>query len=293
MFEVWFPNLNIKIKTLNKVAFTIFGLDVYWYGILIAIGVILALFVVQKEAKRLGQNPEVYADCLIYTLVFSILFARIYYVIFSWDYFKNNLNEIFYIRNGGIAIYGGIIGAGITIWLYTKIKKLDFLEFTDTAIIGLLIGQIIGRWGNFINREAFGGYTDSLFAMRYLKNQVNNLTPDVLNNIITIDGVEYIQVHPAFLYESLWNLGVLIIILLYRKNKRFNGEISALYFILYGIGRVWIESLRTDSLIITGTNIAVSQLLSIILIIVFTLFIFIKSRKHNFKNKQEDITNEK
>lgn len=289
MFEAWFPNLDIKIKSLNRVAFSIFGLDVYWYGILISIGILIAIFFVQKEAKRLGQNPDMYSECLIYSIVFSIIFARAYYVIFSWDYFKNNLTEIFLIRNGGIAIYGAIIGATITILIYTKIKKVNFFEFTDNAILGLLIGQIIGRWGNFINREAFGGYTNSLFAMRYLKSQVGHLTPDILENIVKIDGVEYIQVHPTFLYESLWNLGILISILIYRKHKKFDGETTALYGIFYGIGRFWIEGLRTDSLLVTGTNIAVSQLVSLILAISFTIFIFIKKIKLKQKSQIEEL----
>lgn len=283
MFEAWFPYLGLKIETLNKVAFNIFGFEVYWYGILIALGVILGLFTVQKIAKQTGQNPEIYVEAIIYCIIFGLIFARVYYVIFSWEYFKNHLNEVFYIRNGGIAIYGGIIGGLISSYIYTKVKKINFFEFTDTAVVGLLIGQIIGRFGNFINREAFGGYTDSIFAMRYLKDQVGHLTQDVLDNVINIDGIEYIQVHPTFIYEAFWNLISLIIILIYNKNKKFKGEVTALYCTFYGIGRFLIESLRTDSLIIYSTNIRISQLISLILVIISVTFTIIK--RHKLKSK--------
>ncbi len=221
MPEIWFPNLGIEIKKLNNVAFSIFGIEVYWYGIIIAAGILLGLLAVLKEAKRTGQNPEIYSNGLIYATISSLIFARAYYVIFSWDYFKNNLNEIFSIRNGGIAIYGAIIGGALFAIFYSKIKRISFLKLADTVSTGLLIGQILGRWGNFINREAFGTYTDSLFAMRYLKSQVPNISSDVLEKVVNINGTEYIQVHPTFLYESVWNIGVLIFILFYRKKKKF------------------------------------------------------------------------
>ena len=210
--EIWFVNLGIKINNLDRVAFNIFGIDVYWYGIIIACGMLLGLLVTLKEAKRTGQNTDFYIDTVIISTIVSILFARLYYVIFSWDYYKNHLNEIFSIRNGGIAIYGAIIGAILSAIIICKIKKQRFLKVADTFTFAFLIGQIIGRWGNFVNREAFGGYTDSLFAMRYLKEQVSNIPEDILNKVVNVNGVEYIQVHPTFLYESLWNIVVLIIL---------------------------------------------------------------------------------
>ena len=142
-----------------------------------------------------------------------------------------------------------------------------------------MIGQIIGRWGNFVNREAFGGYTDSLFAMRYIKEQASNIPKDVLDKVITVDGVEYIQVHPTFLYESLWNIGVLIVIFIFRKRKKFDGQLMAIYFIGYGLGRLWIEGMRTDSLMIASTNIRASQALSLILIIAFTIYLIVNLKK--------------
>ncbi|MDE6182603.1 MAG: prolipoprotein diacylglyceryl transferase [Eubacteriales bacterium] len=273
MPEIWFPNLGIEIKKLDRIAFSIFNIDIYWYGVIIATGIFLGLMITLKEAKRTGQNTEIYTDGLIYATIFSLIFARMYYVIFSWDYFKDNLTEIFAIRNGGIAIYGAIIGGTLTCLIYAKIRKVSFLKLADTASMGLLIGQILGRWGNFVNREAFGTYTDSLFAMRYLKSQVSNIHPDVLKNVININGTEYIQVHPTFLYESLWNIGILIIIYLYRKKKKFDGELMAIYFIGYGIGRFWIEGLRTDALMIGHTNLAISQVLSLVLVFSFILFL--------------------
>lgn len=278
MPEIWFPNLGIEIKKLDRIAFSIFNIDIYWYGVIIATGIFLGLIITLKEAKRTGQNTEIYTDGLIYATIFSLIFARMYYVIFSWDYFKDNLKEIFAIRNGGIAIYGAIIGGALTCFIYAKIRKVSFLKLADTASMGLLIGQILGRWGNFVNREAFGTYTDSLFAMRYLKSQVSNIHPDVLKNVININGTEYIQVHPTFLYESLWNIGILIIIYLYRKKKKFDGELMAIYFIGYGIGRFWIEGLRTDALMIGYTNFAISQVLSLVLVLVFIIFRILKIR---------------
>lgn len=279
MPEIWFPNLGIEIEKLNRIAFSIFNIDIYWYGVIIATGIFLGLIVTLKEAKRTGQNTEIYTDGLIYATIFSLISARIYYVVFSWDYFKNNPTEIFDIRNGGIAIYGAIIGGALTCFIYSKIKKVSFLKLADTVSMGLLIGQILGRWGNFINREAFGSYTDNIFAMRYLKDQVSNIHPDVLANVININGTEYIQVHPTFLYESIWNIGILIIIYLYRKKKKFDGELMAIYFIGYGIGRFWIEGLRTDALMIGHTNFAISQVLSLVLVLAFIIFRALKIRK--------------
>lgn len=285
--EVWFVNLGIKIKHLHRVAFSLFGIDIYWYGIIISLGIFLGFLITIKEAKRTGQNPELYSDYLIYGIFSSIVFARAYYVVFSWDYYKYHLNEIFSIRNGGIAIYGAIIGCILSAIFYTRIKKISFFKFADTYTFGVLIGQILGRWGNFINREAFGRYTDSLFAMRYIKDQVSSIHESVLDNVINVDGVEYIQVHPTFLYESIWNFFLFLILYTYRYHKKFDGEIMALYFVGYGIGRFWIEGIRTDSLMIGNTNFAISQVLSVVLCLSF--FIFIILRRRQLKTKFNNI----
>ena len=287
--EIWFVNLGIKINHLDRVAFTIFGIDVYWYGIIIATGMLLGMIVTLKEAKRTNQDTNFYLDTVIISAIISILCARLYYVIFSWDYFKNHLNEIFSIRNGGIAIYGAIIGAVLSASIICKIRKKNFFKVADTFSFALLIGQIIGRWGNFVNREAFGGYTDSLFVMRYIKDQVSNISKDVLDKVVNVNGVEYIQVHPTFLYESLWNIGVLILVFIFRKRKKFEGQLMAIYFIGYGIGRFWIEGMRTDSLMIASTNLRVSQVLSIILVLVFTIYLIINLIKAKKNTSDMDI----
>lgn len=281
--EIWFPHLGIEIEKLSRVAFSVFSIEIYWYSIIIALGVFMGLLVATKEAKRTNQNPELYSDFLMYAFIFSIIGARAYYVIFAWDTYKDDLLSIFATRQGGIAIYGAVIASFCTAYVFTKKKKIDFLLFLDTCAPGLVIGQAIGRWGNFINREAFGGYTDSIFALRYMKNQVTDLTPNILANIVTFNGVEYVQVHPTFLYESIWNLCLFVFLMVYIKHKKFNGEIAALYFVLYGIGRFWIEGLRTDQLIFFKTGLATSQILSVILVVFglgYIIYMRTKIKKH-------------
>ena len=184
--------------------------------------------------------------------------------------------QILNLRAGGLAIYGGVIAAVITLTVYTRKKKLSFFSMADSGCLGLITGQIIGRWGNFFNCEAFGGYTDSLFAMRIRRALVNEsmISQDLLNHLIVKDGVEYIQVHPTFLYESVWNLGVLVFMLWYRKRKKFNGEMLLIYLLGYGLGRVWIEGLRTDQLIFFNTGIAVSQALSLVLVVISACLLY-------------------
>ncbi len=277
MPEIWFPHLGIQIEHLSRVIFQIFGYDVYWYGVIIASGVLIALAFAIREAKRTGQNAENYVDIALFGVIFSVIGARLYYVLFSWELYIDEPLKIFALREGGLAIYGGIIAGVITVIIYTKIKKLNFWLVADTAAPSLILGQIIGRWGNFFNREAFGGYTDNIFAMRYLKQQVNNIAPSVLKNTITVNGTEYIQVHPTFLYESVWNIGVLIILLIMRKNKKFDGQIFGFYLLGYACGRVWIEGLRTDQLKIG--HFAVSQILSAVLIFVAFALLWYRKQK--------------
>ena len=190
--------------------------------------------------------------------------ARLYYVIFQWENYRGNLLEILNLRAGGLAIYGGVIGGIVSLAVFCKRKNKNFLMLADSLILGVLVGQILGRWGNFFNAEAFGRYTDSLFAMQIKRAVVNPIMIDaaLLQHLVTVNGVEYIQVHPTFLYESLWNLGLLLLLLRHRDKKRFEGEIFFLYLGGYGLGRVWIEGLRTDSLLLPGTGIAVSQALA-------------------------------
>lgn len=267
MPEIWFPNLGIEIDHLSRTAFTVFGQDIYWYGIFIGLGVILGVLLALHEAKRTGQNPDTYLDFIIYAMIIAIIGARLYYVIFSWDFYSQHPEKIFAIREGGLAIYGGIIGGVLTAIVYSRVKKKNFWVMADTMAPSLILGQMLGRWGNFFNKEAFGGFTDNLFAMRYQLSQVraSDVTPDILQNLVTVNGVDYIQVHPTFLYESMWSLCVFIILLILQRKKKFNGQVCATYFFGYALGRVWIEGLRTDQLCIG--NVPVSQALSAVLII--------------------------
>lgn len=277
--DLSFVHLGITIQNLVK-SFSIGGFSIAFYGVIIGIGMVCGILVAQSDAKRRGQDPEMYLDFALYGMIFAILGARIYYVVFQWGYYKDHLTEIFNLRKGGLAIYGGIIAAVITLIVFTKKRKVSFFSMADTAVLGLITGQIIGRWGNFFNCEAFGGYTDCLFAMRIKMSIVNAsmISQELLDNRIIENGIEYIQVHPTFLYESLWNLGVLTFMLWYRKRKKFDGEIMLIYFAGYGIGRTWIEGLRTDSLLIPGTGLAVSQMLSIALTVI-SLAVLIYRRK--------------
>lgn len=274
--DVYFPNLGIKINSLDRIAFSIFGFDVYKYGAIICLGVILGILLAIYEAKRTGQNPDYYTDFVFWGILFGVIGARAYYMIFH----TGSLKDFFAIRDGGLAIYGGVIAALITVVIYTRKKKLPLLLFTDTAAMSLLVGQILGRWGNLVNREAFGGPTEGLFAMAYKAEQVSGLKVNGNVGIYIsgaeypihlLNGTKYIWVHPTFLYESLWNLGLLIIIFIMSRHKKFDGQLTAAYFIGYGIGRFIIESMRTDQLMIFGMPI--SMLLSAVLVLVGITFV--------------------
>lgn len=277
-FSIRFVHLGITIEHLAK-AFYIGDFPIAYYGVIILIGVIAGSKVAFWEAKKTGQNEEMYVDFAFFAVLFALIGARIYYVIFDWDRYKDNLLQVFNFRAGGLAIYGGIIGAVITLLVFAKKRKVSPWLMMDTGVLGLITGQIIGRWGNFVNREAFGGYTDGLFAMQIQKSEVYpwDITEEIAEHILWIDGVEYIQVHPTFLYESLWNLGVLIFLLAFRRKKKFTGEVFCWYLIGYGIGRFWIEGLRTDQLLIG--SIPVSQLLSAVLVIGASGYLIWKRRQ--------------
>lgn len=267
--DIRFPHLGITIDSLGK-SITIGGFSIAYYGIVIAIGMIAGFYMASWQAKRLHQDNEVILDLALWDIVFAVIGARLYYVVFSWDYYSAHPIEILNIRGGGMAIYGGVIAGVITTFVFSRVRKLSFWELTDAACGGLLVGQIFGRWGNFFNREAFGGYTDSLLAMQLKRSQVRagDLTSDLIKHLVDVDGVKYIQVHPTFLYESLWNLCVLLVILLYTKKRKFRGQLFFMYLFGYGLGRLWIEGLRVDQLKLFGTGLAVSQLLSGILVVV-------------------------
>ncbi len=263
--DIAFPNLNIYLSNVPK-NFTVFGFTIALYGVIIGSGFFLALLLISKLAKTTGQNPDIYWDVAVYIIVFSIIGARLYYVFFAWDSYKDDPISIFYIRNGGLAIYGGVIAGFLTAFIFCKVKKYKFLLMADTVMAGLLLGQTMGRWGNFTNREAFGEYTDGLFAMRLPVEMVRSNEITELMREHMSEATNYIQVSPTFLYESMWNLALLVIILLYIKHKKFDGEITLLYLGGYGLGRSWIEGLRTDQLIMHTTGLPASQLLAICLV---------------------------
>lgn len=264
--DIAFPNLGIYLKDVPR-SFSVFGFDIAFYGLIIGLGVLAGLLMAVHMAKVTGQNPDIYWDFAIYAVIFSIIGARIYYVVFAWDYYKDDLLGIFRLRNGGLAIYGAVIAAFLTLFIYCRIKKQNPFLMGDTAMAGLILGQAIGRWGNFMNREVFGEYYDGLFSMQLPVSAVR--ARDISDNIAAHipEGANYINVHPTFLYESVWNLLVFAALLLFRKHKRFNGELCLLYLGGYGLGRFVIEGIRTDTLFIPGTAVPVSQVLAMAMVI--------------------------
>lgn len=284
--DIAFPNLGIYLHNMPK-GFSVFGFEITLYGVLIGIGMLAGILLAAHQAKVAGQNPDIIWDFAIYAIVFSIIGARLYYVAFEWDMYKDDLLSIFNTRQGGLAIYGGVIAAFLTLFIYAKLKKQNPFWIMDACVPGLILGQTIGRWGNFTNREVFGEYTDNLFAMRLPIEAVR--ARDISENVAShiVEGTNYIQVHPTFLYESLWNLGVLVFLLLYRKHKKFEGELALYYLAGYGLGRAWIEGIRTDTLFIPGTTVPVSQVLAIVLFVgavLADISIRLWRRKKNDKN---------
>ena len=297
--DIIFPHLGITVENL-PMGISVFGFEIAFYGVIVATAMLVGYLVAEHNAKRFSIDPENVMDFAIIVIIVAIIGARAYYVIFHWDSFKDAPLSILNLRTGGLAIYGGVIAAIITAVVFCKVKKIRFGSFADVCIPGLLIGQVIGRWANFFNREAFGSYTDNIFAMQMDVRAVGGdylLTEAALRNKyagneqalekileqlsknVTVDGVSYIQAHPTFLYESLWNLGAFILVSVYAKYKRFHGELLAWYAVLYGAGRFWIESLRTDQLFFFSTNIPVSQIVAIIMIaggLGFIVFNYIK-----------------
>lgn len=281
--DIAFPNLGIYLRDVPK-SFSVFGFNIAFYGLIIGIGVLCGILMAAHMAKASGQNPDDYWDFAIYAVVFSIIGARIYYVVFAWDYYKDNLLGIFNTRNGGMAIYGAVIAAFATLFVYGRIKKKNPLQMGDTCMPGLILGQVIGRWGNFMNREVFGEYYDGLFSMQLPIEAVRGR--DISENIAAHipEGANYINVHPTFLYESAWNLLVLIVMLCFWKRKRFNGEICLLYLGGYGLGRFIIEGIRTDTLFIPGTQVPVSQVLALLMLIFAVAVDIVVRRKMKIKS---------
>lgn len=249
--------MNLFLLAINPVAIRIgtadTALEVRWYGILIALGIVLGYIIVQREMLKRGMHPDFLTDMLIWAIPISIISARIYYVIFTWDYYRDHPGQIIQIWNGGIAIHGALIGAVITAIIFTRKRGVSFWKVADITAPGLLIGQIIGRWGNFMNQEAHGGPVSESF-------KENTIIPDWIMNQMTIEGVTY---HPTFLYESMWNVvGLILILIIRRVLKMKRGEIFLFYVIWYSIGRFFIEGMRTDSLYVIG-SLRAAQLVSV------------------------------
>ncbi len=246
--KISFPGLGIGEFSVNSEAFSIFGISVAWYALIIATGMLLAVLYIMYRAKGIGIKSEEILDYAIFVIPFGILGARLYYVLMEIEHY-NSLKDVLNIRQGGLAIYGGIIAGAITVYVVCRVKKIDFLAFADCVVPGLILAQAIGRWGNFMNGEAYG-YETEIFCRMGLDF-----------------GYGFSYFHPTFLYESLWNIIGFIAVNLYYKHKKFDGELFLLVFGWYGLGRAWIEGLRTDSLYIFNTSLRVSQLLAIIIFV--------------------------
>ena len=244
--EISFPGLGLSFNP-SRVAFSIGEKGIYWYGIIIAVGFILAVLYAMKRSDKFGLTQDNVLDMLLCAVPLAIIGARAYYCIFSWEMYKDDPISVLYIWNGGLAIYGAVIGAVIGLVIITKVRKINTLAMMDVGGLGLLIGQSIGRWGNFMNREAFGGLTDSFLRM----------------GLTDVNG-QTVYVHPTFLYESLWNALGFLLLHLYSKKRKYDGQLFTMYIGWYGLGRMFIEGLRTDSLYVGNTNLRVSQLLAVI-----------------------------
>ena len=247
---------------MDRVAFTIFGIDVMWYGILMATGMILGTYLALKEAERVGISEDDVLNLAIFAIPAGVLGARLYYVIFNWGYYSQNPSQILNFRGGGMAIHGALIGGILAGLIYTKIKKINFLKMADIALIGMPLAQAIGRWGNYINGEAHGGPTNLPWG-------------------IMVGGV---KVHPTFLYESIWDFGIFIFLWMFRKKKKYEGQVAVYYIILYSLGRFFIEGLRTDSLMIGPLRMA--QVISLVGVVGGIIAHIYLLKKNN--NKKEE-----
>lgn len=248
---------------MDRVAFTIFGIDVMWYGILMATGMILGTLLALREAKRVGISEDDVLNLAIFAIPSGVIGARLYYVIFNWGYYSQNPSQILNFRGGGMAIHGALIGGILAGLIYTRIKKINFLKMADIALIGMPLAQAIGRWGNYINGEAHGGPTDLPWG-------------------IMVDGV---KVHPTFLYESIWDFGIFIFLWIFRKNKKYEGQVAIYYIILYSLGRFFIEGLRTDSLMIGPLRMA--QVISLVGVIGGIIaHIYLSKKNNNIKEEE-------
>ena len=277
MNTVSFPGIGFAVNV-KPIAFHIFGWPIHWYGIIIALGFLLAVFYCSRKAADYGIIPDDVIDLLIWAVPLCIIGARLYYVIFYLDLYRRadgslDFPAMIRIWDGGLAIYGGILMAILVLLVFCKVKKISFLAFADLGSLGMLIGQLVGRWGNFVNVEAYGGPTDLPWRMGIY---------DLVNGTY-----QYMEVHPTFLYESLWNLlGFLLLAFVVARRRKFDGKIFLSYMAWYGLGRAWIEGLRTDSLYFFSTGLRVSQVLAIVFFLAAAAVLAVQLRR---KHSPEDL----
>lgn len=257
MQNVSFPGINLNLQ-INRVAFQLFGIQIYWYAIFIVLAIVLAIIFLKRDDNKYGIKYENIMEAALFVIPISIICARIYYIIFRLDYYIQNPIKMLDVRNGGLAIYGGIIGGVIAIYVYCKKKNIKFINFLDYVVPYVALGQAIGRWGNFVNVEAYGVETKSFLRMGILENG------------------KYIEVHPTFLYESIVDFFIFFILYIFRNNKKIKGKVTYIYLIIYSFFRFFIEQLRTDSLMIG--NFRVSAIFSAILFIIGIIGICNKRR---------------
>lgn len=304
--SVRFPNLGLEFEYV-PVSVRVFGFEITFFGILLAVGMLLGMVFVVLEAKRKKQDANLYLGMMISGLAGGFIGARFFYVLLSWSVYKTDIMKVFDTRNGGMVFYGGLLGGVLAAAIFCRIKKAAFMEMADVAVKGLLIGQIIGRWGNFFNRESFGEYTSNVLTMQLPLSNVRagEVTPWMRENLVTIDNVSYIQVTPLFLYESIWCLLLLLLLFVWNRRKLFAGEIFMRYLAGYGFGRFFIEWIRTDKMFLPGTDIAVNQAISAGLFLLFTVVVIVKRimakkraalekrRKARFYEEAERVRSEK
>ena len=270
MRELSFPGLSLFFE-LDRVALTVFGRPIYWYGIIIAAGFLMAVWFCSEKAEKFGIKSDDIMDMLLFAAPLSVIGARVYYVVFYLDLYRRedgtlDFGSMVRIWDGGIAIYGAVITALLVLFVFCKVRKISFLAFADLGVFGLFIGQLVGRWGNFMNIEAYGGVTDLPWRMSapviaqelyMLKGMISEETYEAI-----LEGT--LGVHPTFFYESMWNLlGLCVLLFMLKKGRRFDGQTFFTYLFWYGLGRFWIEGLRTDSLYFFGTGLRVSQVLAL------------------------------
>ena len=254
--SIRFPGLKLVLDYVPK-SFEIFGFEITIYGVLIAVGMLLGIFFVVLEARRNHEDPDGYLDLTIITLIAGVIGARLLYAAFSWSLYKNDPGQILNVRSGGMLFYGGLLGGVLSGAVYCRLRKKPFWKMADLACMGILIGQIIGKWGSFFNRESFGEYADNIFSMQIPLTAVRagEVTTAMRENLQTADGLSWIIAQPLFLYESLWCLLVFLMLMMHLRKRVFQGEIFLRYLAGYGLGRAVIQWFRTDKVYFPGTEI--------------------------------------